>query len=118
MVAGLAIIGIGIATNPFGALLLGGGFMIGGSIAALSEQGAGGAWGAGLGGGDLPGYIGALAGNDWPSARHAVDGGDPAHGDVRAAASAAVSGAGRLVASDAPDGWAAGVGLVVREGLS
>jgi len=52
-IAGLAIAGFLMATNFFLALTVGGSLLVGGTIMALSEQGASALWGADLGGGSV-----------------------------------------------------------------
>jgi hypothetical protein len=58
-IAGVAIAGFLMATNFFLALTVGGPLVIGGTAMALSEDVGSALWGAGLGGGDVSGYVAA-----------------------------------------------------------
>lgn len=60
-IAGLAIAGFLMATNFFLALTVGGSLLVGGTIMALSEDGASALWGADLGGGSAVYYTGPQA---------------------------------------------------------
>ncbi|WGF90980.1 hypothetical protein [Marinivivus vitaminiproducens] len=60
-IAGLAIAGFLMATNFFLALTVGGSLLVGGTIMALSEDGASALWGADLGGGSSTYYTGPQA---------------------------------------------------------